>query len=585
MRIALGDGYVEALRSAWSDVPESADFVLYWWHHAAELTRHGNLRRFGLITTNSLRQAFNRRVVEAQLSDKKQPLSLVFAIPDHPWVDSADGAAVRIAMTVGTLGVSPGRLAVVVAESTDHDGEVAVSLSERTGLLHSDLRVGADVTGASLLVSNCSISNRGVIPHGAGMVVSPSQAESLGLGRIDGLKDRVRPYRNGRDLTQIPRDVLVLDMFGLGESEVRSAFPEVYQWLHDRVKPERDENPRSGRRENWWLFGENQPKMRESIKGLQRFIATVQTSRHRFFVFLAPEILPDDKLIAIGTDDAVCLGVLSSHAHVAWALATGARLGVGNDPVYNKTRCFEAFPFPASAGAQRDTIRDLAEQLDGHRKRQQAAHPTLTLTGMYNVLEKLKTGESLTEKEKVIHEQGLVSVLKQLHDDLDLAVLDAYGWSDLAPLMQIVNGNAAAITTRDDAARELDEALLERLVALNAERAAEEKRGLIRWLRPEFQNPSGATSQTQRDIGLEDEAGDDVAAVSATQPWPKDLTEQVRAVAAVLAETATPLTESDIAARFTGRGAWRRRLPQLLEMLSALGRAREVDGGRYSGSL
>ena len=72
---------------------------------------------------------------------------------------------------------------------------------------------------------------------------------------------------------------------------------------------------------------------------------------------------------------------------------------------------------------------------------------------MYNVLEKLKTGEALTEKEKVIHEQGLVSVLKQLHDDLDLAVLEAYGWSDLAPLMQIVNGNAAATTTRDDAAR------------------------------------------------------------------------------------------------------------------------------------
>jgi hypothetical protein len=244
---------------------------------------------------------------------------------------------------------------------------------------------------------------------------------------------------------------------------------------------------------------------------------------------------------------------------------------------------FDTFPFPQANEGQHLLIRDLAEQLDAHRRRQQAAHPALTLTGMYNVLEKLRTGEPLTEKEKVIYEQGLVSVLKQLHDELDFAVLDAYGWSDLAPLMHIANGNAQPTTTRDDTVRALDEALLERLVALNAERADEEKRGLIRWLRPEFQNPSGATAETQRDIEMEDEDSGAAIAVSASRPWPKDLTEQVRAVAAVLADAPTPLTEEDIAARFTGRGA-RRRLPQLLEMLTALGRARELPGGRYVGS-
>ena len=90
------------------------------------------------------------------------------------------------------------------------------------------------------------------------------------------------------------------------------------------------------------------------------------------------------------------------------------------------------------------------------------------MTGMYNVLEKLRSGEPLNDKEKTIHEQGLVSVLKQLHDELDAAVFDAYGWP-------------VTLT---------DEEILERLVALNAERAAEEQRGLIRWLRPEFQNPA-----------------------------------------------------------------------------------------------
>ncbi len=239
-------------------------------------------------------------------------------------------------------------------------------------------------------------------------------------------------------------------------------------------------------------------------------------------------------------------------------------------------------PSPSRPDPLRHRIADLAEQLDAHRKRQQAAHPTLTLTGMYNVLEKLKTGEVLTEKEKVFHEEGLVSVLKQLHDELDVAVLDAYGWTDLAPLMQVVNGNAPATTTREDAVRELDERLLERLVALNAERAAEEKRGLIRWLRPEFQNPSGTTAHTQGEFEGDDEGETGVAAaVATTRPWPKDLTEQVRGVVAVLATSSSPQTVDEIAAHFTGRGKWRERLPPLVDMLAALGRARVVGDGRY----
>jgi hypothetical protein len=48
---------------------------------------------------------------------------------------------------------------------------------------------------------------------------------------------------------------------------------------------------------------------------------------------------------------------------------------------------------------------------------------------MYNVLGKLRFGETLTEEERDIHDKGLAAVLKQLHDDLDAAVFAAYGWS------------------------------------------------------------------------------------------------------------------------------------------------------------
>jgi hypothetical protein len=229
-------------------------------------------------------------------------------------------------------------------------------------------------------------------------------------------------------------------------------------------------------------------------------------------------------------------------------------------------------------------IEQLGESIDAHRKRQQHDFPALTLTGLYNVLEKLRSGEALNAKEKGIHEQGLVSVLKQYHDELDAAVLAAYGWNDLIALQQIVNGNAtpqsAGHASRDDAKRALDDALLERLVALNAERAAEEAKGNVRWLRPFFQNPEreDAPRQTEIDTPQQPETSDAaVHAPSKALPWPKDPAEQARAVAEALGPQ--PQSLDAIAASFSGKGAWKNRLPGLLQMLVALGRAREEGEG------
>ncbi len=116
------------------------------------------------------------------------------------------------------------------------------------------------------------------------------------------------------------------------------------------------------------------------------------------------------------------------------------------------------------------------------------------MTARYNVLEQLRRGEPLGPKDRQVHEQGLVSVLCQLHDDLDVAVLAAYGWEDLIPLLtQPAPAPADAANPQGAAAGAGagEDLILERLVALNAERAAEERRGRVRWLRPEFQNPHG----------------------------------------------------------------------------------------------
>jgi hypothetical protein len=283
--------------------------------------------------------------------------------------------------------------------------------------------------------------------------------------------------------------------------------------------------------------------------------------------------------------------------------AASGRLGVGNDPRYNKTRCFETFPLPAPDGPEKERIGKLAEELDALRKARQALHPGLTLTGMYNVFEQLRRGEPLTAKDKVIHEQGLVSVLRQLHDELDAAVLAAYGWQDLIPalLHRLPVGSAvrtealapgrdlgvspplsvrAADPTGD---AEVEEEILRRLVALNAERAAEERRGLVRWLRPDFQNRSAAVSPAPGSVGVPPTTGSPGVTPGVGKdlqaPWPKTLPDQFQALRSALAAHPGPATPADLAQGFAR--APRAKVAELLATLASLGHARCLDDGRY----
>ncbi len=586
MRELLGDGYVEALRDAWQDVPDSADLVMYWWNSAAEILRVNKLRQFGLIATNSLRQTFNRRVLERHMSSKPA-LSLRFAIPDHPWVDNADGAAVRISMTVAAAGAGSGLLQQVITEQDAEDGEVFVEFSTETGAIGPDLRAGANVSQAYALKSNEGLCWQGCKLVGAGFQLQPTEAEAL-VGRDGASRRLFRRYWAGSDITQKRNERMVLDTFGLSLDGLRQHYPGAYQHLFDRVYPERAQNRDKGFRERWWLFGRPRPELRLALDGLPRYIVTSEVSKHRFFTFVEwPESLVDGSITALALADAFFLGLVSAHLHEVWALAAGGTLE--DRPRYQNGPCFDNFPFPVATPDQQSRIRDIAEQIDAHRKNQQAQYAELTLTGMYNVLEKLKSGAALTAKEKIIHEQGLVAVLKTLHDELDLAVLDAYGWSDLAPLQAVVNGNAAPasvnLATREDAQRALSDALLERLVALNAERAAEEAKGTIRWLRPEYQAKGAAPEKKPEQAtlaGVEDEEPETavVAAPATRVAWPRELPEQVRLVAQALADARAPLTEDAIAARFQGRGPWKKRLPQILDTLIAIGRVRAVEGGK-----
>jgi hypothetical protein len=562
LRSRMAPGYAEALWKAHPQMNESADFVMYWWDRAAEILRRKKspLRRFGFVTTNSISQVFQRRVMERHLNGKPA-LSIIYAVPDHPWTKATpDAAAVRISMTVAAAGAIQGLLAEVVQETALDTDEPELTFRGRLGRINSDLSVGADVTKASALKANDGLCSPGLKLHGSGFIITPQEAEHLGLGTVTGLEAHIRPYRNGRDMVGQPRGLMVIDLFGLTEADVRRRFPAVYAHLLETVKPERDVNPRAYRRQNWWLFGENVPVARGLWLQSSRLIVTPETSRHRIFQFISKDFAPDNKLVVIGEGRAEYIAILSSRLHCLWAFHAGGWLGVGNDSVYVKSRVFDAFAFPSLAESQRAVLADLGEELDTTRKAVLTEHPDLTLTGLYNVLEKVKAGAALTEAEADVKARGRVLILKELHEQIDAAVFEAYGWpTDLA-----------------------DEQILERLVALNAERAKEEAAGHVRWLRPDYQIPRFAKGVERKSGELD--LGETVVAIDKALPaFPTDRDEAPLAVEQALILAGRPLALAELARTFKKGG--KRLEPRVARALNTLVRFGSVSltaDGRYA---
>ena len=271
--------------------------------------------------------------------------------------------------------------------------------------------------------------------------------------------------------------------------------------------------------------------LRAALKNINRYIVTVETSKHRTFIFLDYNFPPDNKLVVITLEDAYFLGILSSQVHVSWALATGAQLGP--TPVYPKSVCFDPFPFPDPTNAQKQTIRELGDRLDSHRKTVQANHPDITITGMYNLLEKLRKGEPFTNSDRDYNNKALVSTLKQIHDDLDRSVLEAYGWEDL---------------NREVGIEKVEEMILERLVTLNADRAAEERNGLIRWLRPEYQAPDTIIHAPALPGLLTEEPT--IVLPTEQKTWSKNPKDQLTALQDLFRTHPTEWTLAQIAAQF-----------------------------------
>ena len=431
LRRELGSEVVERLRTAWGDlISGNSDLCTYWHEQARQHILRKQAKRAGLLATNSITQQVNRPVLERIIESG----GITAAFRDEPWVP--DGAAVRIAI-------------IAQDDGTDTDRSLDGSNVEQ---ITPALTTGPDLGGAKRLRENRQFSYRGGIRAGpfdvsrevgTAMLAAPTNVN----GRPNA--DVVFPLIIGRDLAQGRSERFVID-FGEQRSLADAAkYERPFEYVKKHVQPWREQNPNPEHPEEWWRHFVPQRNMRNRIHSLPRWIATPETSKHRFFVWITDNSVPDISVIAILRSDDYALGVLQSNVHELWSFAQGSRIGVGNDIRYMPTRTFETFPFPWPLSTpegeltdvqreHRDAISSAAASL--HAQREARLGPSAigsddaaagTITSLYN---------------------DPPTWLTITHDAIDEAVCAAYGWS-------------AELT---------DDEILSRLLELNRQRAAAE---------------------------------------------------------------------------------------------------------------
>ena len=421
LRSNLGDEYVEAIFGAYKGrVPAEADIACYWFENARTSLKKGHTKRAGLLATQGIRGGANRRV----LQDIKESGDIFLAWSDHPWV--LEGAAVHVSIVAFDDGSEADRTL---------DGEAV-------HWINANLTSGVDITQAKPLQENTNVSFMGTIKVGPFEITQEMANVMLHYPNPHGKSNSevIRPWINGRDVTQRSRNLWIID-FGVAMAQADAALYEApFEHVREWVKPDRNKNRDAGFRERWWLHGRPRVEMREAIEHLRRFIVTPRVSKHRLFVWVSQNTLPDSATIAIARDDDYTFGVLHSRIHELWARAMGTQLREAESGFrYTPTTCFETFPFPEPGEPQKAAISEPARRLNERREgwlnpqnMPAADLKRRTLTNLYN---------------------WQPTWLANAHATLDAAVAAAYGWpADLT-----------------------DAEILERLLALNLERAAAEQ--------------------------------------------------------------------------------------------------------------
>jgi len=308
--------------------------------------------------------------------------------------------------------------------------------------INADLSGAIDISGARRLAENCEIAFQGPVKVGPFDIDNQTAKAMLVKPNPNGCpnSDVVRPTINGSDITRRSRQKWTID-FGELDEQSAALYEAPFEYVNANVRLVRERNRDRQRREAWWRLGRSGGDLKKAKSGKQRIVLTPRVAKHRLFAWADAEAVPDTRVYAFARDDDYFFGVLQSSIHETWSLKSCSWHGVGNDPTYNTSTCFDPFPFPWPPGKEpkddprvqdiAHAAKELVKNRDTWLNPPGAPATELkkrTLTNLYNQRPQW---------------------LEDAHQALDKAVLAAYGWpEDLS-----------------------DADILERLLALNRERA------------------------------------------------------------------------------------------------------------------
>ena len=462
LRRELGDFYVDALFETYGNrVRPEADLCCYWFEKARQQIEDGKCRRAGLLATQGIRGGANREV----LKRIKNTGDIFFGESDRPWV--LEGANVHVSMV-----------------GFDDGSETRRTLDRKVvDVVNPNLTAASDVTTARELEANVNLAFMGTTKGGAFEIPESMAIVFLLAPNPHGKpnSDVVVPWVNGMDLTKRPSSTWIID-YGrdLPESEA-AKYEAVYAYAASHVRPQREKSRTTI--QEWWLHERRRGEMRIALAPLARFLCTTRVSKYRLFLWLQAPTLPDCATFAFARSDDFFFGVLHSRFHEVWALKQGTRLETR--PRYTPSTCLETFPFPRPTREQEAAIAAAAKELNELRERwlnppEWTVEKILEFPGSINgpwsryldpstLNPQLSTGlvryprlePRDAECAARLKKRTLTNLYNErpawldlAHKKLDAAVAAAYGWpADLT-----------------------DEQILEKLLALNLERAAEEEK-------------------------------------------------------------------------------------------------------------
>lgn len=385
----------------------SADLVAYFFLRAWSLLREDG--GFGLLAVNTIAEGDTRQVgLEAMVS---AGVVIHAAYPNEPW---------------------PGKAAVVTSRVHAHKGEWSGqrSLLGQPVSFISAFLSDREEWSPKRLKANAGITFQGSIVLGMGFVLSPEEARRM-LDADPRNAEVIFPYINGDDLNSDPEQKpsrWVINFWDWPEKRAREyALP--FEWVEERVKPERIKNKRKERRERWWQFAEKAPALYHVIgrghhferhpedwspntSPMARVIAITRVSK-----FLNAAFLPNDRMFTLdlfvfALSDAGNLALLQSSIHDVWTRKQSSTQETRMR--YTATDSFETMPQPA----RKDMLHDIGTSYSDLRS-SIMQESEFGLTKLYNRF------HNDTEHDPRI--EGL----RALQREMDAAVARAYGWDDL----------------------------------------------------------------------------------------------------------------------------------------------------------